>query len=160
MRQCSGIFTQGEKVREMPIPDPGFWNDLGRLIVEDESAPNHYLLPRRKAIPKRWDAVARKNQSVAHFFHDQAMGAHGLHNWWYRCLGRAGVVPEGTTSGERMHKARHTAGQRMLDKTGNLKAVQKLLGHSSIQTTADIYTDWDIDQLAASLSEVLLEDED
>ena len=59
-----------------------------------------------------------------------------------------------------MHKARHTAGQRMLDKTGNLKAVQKLLGHSSIQTTADIYTDWDIDQLAASLSEVLMEDED
>ena len=87
------------------------------------------------------------------------MGAHGLHNWWYRCLGRARVVPEGTTSGERMHKARHTAGQRMLDKTGNLKAVQKLLGHSSIQTTADIYTDWDIDQLATSLSEVLLEDE-
>jgi integrase len=43
--------------------------------------------------------------------------------------------------------------------TGNLKAVQKLLGHSSIQTTADIYTDWDIDQLATSLSEVLLEDE-
>jgi len=82
-----------------------------------------------------------------------------LHNWWYRCLARAGVVPEGTTSGERMHKARHTAGQRMLDKTGNLKAVQKLLGHSSIQTTADIYTDWDIDQLAASLSEVLLEHE-
>jgi site-specific recombinase XerC len=48
----------------------------------------------------------------------------------------------------------------MLDKTGYLKAVQKLLGHSSIQTTADIYTEWDIDQLTASLSEVLLEDED
>jgi integrase len=59
-----------------------------------------------------------------------------------------------------MQNARHTAGQRMLDKTGNLKAVQKLLGHSSIQTTADIYADWDIDQLEASLSEVLLEDEE
>jgi site-specific recombinase XerC len=46
-----------------------------------------------------------------------------------------------------MHKARHTAGQRVLDATGNLKAVQKLLGHSSIQTTGDIYADWDIDQL-------------
>ena len=30
-----------------------------------------------------------------------------------------------------MHKARHTAGQRALDATGNLKAVQKLLGHES-----------------------------
>ena len=48
-----------------------------------------------------------------------------------------------------MHKARHTAGQRVLDKTGNLKAVQKLLGHESIQTTGDIYTDWDIEQRAA-----------
>jgi len=38
--------------------------------------------------------------------------------------------------------------------------VQKLLGHASIQTTADIYTDWDIDQLAATLSEVLLEDDE
>jgi site-specific recombinase XerC len=39
----------------------------------------------------------------------------------------------------------------MLDATGNLKAVQKLLGHESIQTTADVYVDWDDDQIAASL---------
>ena len=44
-------------------------------------------------------------------------------------------------SGEKMHKARHSAGQRVLDATGNLKATQKLLGHSSIQTTGDIYAD-------------------
>ena len=37
----------------------------------------------------------------------------------------------------------------MLDATGNLKAVQKLLGHESIQTTGDIYTDWDIQQLGS-----------
>jgi site-specific recombinase XerC len=37
-----------------------------------------------------------------------------------------------------MHMARHTAGQSVLDSTGNLKAVQKLLGHSSITTTGDI----------------------
>ena len=49
------------------------------------------------------------------------MSDHGLHDWWYACLERAGVVEEGTTSGERMHKARHTAGQRVLDVTGNLK---------------------------------------
>jgi integrase len=64
-------------------------------------------------------------------------------------------LPSGVPSGERMDKARHTAGQRVLDRTGNLKAVQKFLGHASIQTTADIYTDWDIDQLAETLLEVL-----
>jgi site-specific recombinase XerC len=62
------------------------------------------------------------------------------------------VVATGQMSGERMHKARHAAGDRVLDKThGNLKAVQKLLGHSTISTTADTYVDWDIDQLADTL---------
>jgi Phage integrase family len=64
------------------------------------------------------------------------------------------------TSSERIHKSRHTAGQRVLDATGNLKAVQKLLGHASIQTTGDIYADWDIDQLAATMADVLAADED
>ncbi|HEX2459913.1 MAG TPA: hypothetical protein VHJ58_07165 [Vicinamibacterales bacterium] len=35
-----------------------------------------------------------------------------------------------------------------------MQTVQKLLGHSSISTTGDIYTDWDIDQLAETLREV------
>ena len=83
------------------------------------------------------------------------MGDHGLHDWWYACLERAGIVAPGTTSGERMHKARHTAGQRVLDATGNLKATQKLLGHASIQTTGDVYADWDIDQLADTMRAVL-----
>jgi len=59
-----------------------------------------------------------------------------------------------------MHTARHTAGQRVLDRTGNLKAVQKLLGHASIQTTGDVYADWDIDALAKTMAEVLAEDDD
>jgi site-specific recombinase XerC len=83
------------------------------------------------------------------------MGAHGLHSWWYRCLARAEIVPSGTSSGERMHKVRHTAGQRVLDATGNSKAAQKLLGHATISTTADIYTDWDLDQLAETMLEVV-----
>ena len=57
-----------------------------------------------------------------------------------------------------MHKARHTAGQNILDATGNLKAAQKLLGHPSIQTTGDVYADWDIDQLADTLRTVLEEE--
>ena len=134
------IFTKGGKIRDLPIPQPGFWFDLERLILEEEAQPHEHLLPRQKAIP-------RKGEMVMHRFREQPMGVHGMHNWWYRCL-RAGVVSTGITSGERMRKARHTAGQRVLDMTGNLKApVQKLLGHESIQTTGDIYTDWDIEQL-------------
>ena len=54
-----------------------------------------------------------------------------------------------------LHKTRYTAGQRVLDNTGNIKAVQKLLGHASIRTTGDLYTDWDITQLETTLTEVL-----
>jgi site-specific recombinase XerC len=45
-----------------------------------------------------------------------------------------------------------------LDATGNLKAVQKLLGHPSIHTTGYIYADWDIDRLARTLADVLTDE--
>ena len=66
-------------------------------------------------------------------------------------VSRAGALKPGLWAGisvasARVHKARHTAGQRVLDATGSLKAAQKLLGHSSIQTTRDIYADWDINR--------------
>src|SRR5262245_21191735 len=93
------------------------------------------------------------------YFPDEPMGQHALHDWWYQCLERAGIVAAGVTRGERMHKARHTAGQRVLDKTGNLKAVQRLLGHASIQSTGDVYADWDIEQLAETMRLVLEDDE-
>jgi site-specific recombinase XerC len=143
------IFTKGERVRELPIPNHPFWLDLERHILDMQAEPNHYLMARRKFIPHSPTVQETRE------YPEKPMGAHGLHDWWYGCLARAGVVATGQTSGERMHKARHTAGQRVLDKTGNLKAVQRLLGHESIQTTADIYTDWDIDQLTETLRQVV-----
>lgn len=142
------IFTKGEKVRELPIPHSAFWLDLERHILDVAALPEHYLMPRM--VPSRYGTTPDPTKP---------MGVHGMHSWWYRRLTDAGVVAKGTTSGERMHKARHTAGQRVLDATGNLKAVQKLLGHSSIQTTGDIYADWDVEQLTATLAAVLADDE-
>jgi site-specific recombinase XerC len=150
------VFTKGGNVQTVPIVDPAFWNELGRHILDWEAQPNEYLLPRRSVRPNRH----KPGVKFITEFRDEPMGVHGLHKWWYACLARAGVVAKGQTRGERMHKARHTAGQRVLDHTrGNLKAVQKLLGHSSISTTGDIYTDWDIDQLADTLSGMLEEGE-
>ncbi len=150
VRKRLTIFTKGQKVRELPVPHPAFWDDLGRHIIDAEALPGHYLMCRQKTVPRA--GVVR--------FPDRPMGVHGMHLWWYGCLERAGIVTEGTTSGERMHKARHTAGQRVLDATGNLKAVQKLLGHASIQTTGDVYADWDVEQLTASLIETFEGEDD
>ena len=144
VRKRLTIFTKGGKVRDVPVPDPAFWHDLERHILDVGAQPAHYLMCGQKTVPRA--GVVR--------FPDRPMGVHGMHLWWYGCLERAGIVALGTTSGERMHKARHTAGQRVLDATGNLKAVQKLLGHASIQTTGDVYADWDIDQLAGTLADM------
>jgi site-specific recombinase XerD len=43
------IFAKGGKVRNLPVPDPAFWHDLERLILESEARPFHYLMPRRWA---------------------------------------------------------------------------------------------------------------
>jgi site-specific recombinase XerC len=147
VRKTVTVFAKGGTVRTLPIPEPAFWHDLERLVLDDEAQPSHYLMPGR-----------RGNRHGTKLLPETQISNHALHKWWYRCLVRAGVVPEGTTKGERMHKARHTAGQNLLDATGNLKAVQKLLGHESIMTTADVYTDWDVERLAQSLSDMLTEE--
>lgn len=144
VRKRLTIFAKGGKVRTLPLPDPAFWHDLERLILDTEAAGNHFLMQRITG------NGAKQSRTPS-----EPMGIHGMHKWWYRCLTNAGVVATGTTSGERMHKARHTAGQRLLDHTGNLKAVQQLLGHESISTTGDIYVGWDEEQLAASLESLM-----
>ena len=146
------VFRKGGKVQTVPVVDPAFWDDLERHILDWSAQPNDYLLCRRSVRPNRH----RPGEKFVTEYRGEPMGVHGLHKWWYACLARAGVVAEGQTAGEKMHKARHTAGQRVLDKTrGNILAVKTLLGHSSISTTADIYTDWNIDQLADTLREIL-----
>lgn len=141
------IFTKGGRVRNVPIPQPAFWMDLERHILDVDAEPAHFLMPRN-----------RGNQKKEVLDPTEPMGGHGIHSWWYRRLSAAGIVEKGVEKGERIHKARHTAGQRVLDKTGNLKAVQELLGHASIVTTGDVYTDWSIEQLTATMVQVLEDD--
>jgi integrase len=148
-------FVKGGKVQSVPIPDPAFWADLDVHMRQTDAQPRDYLLCRRKTHPVKFDRNRKPVEYGVRLWRDEPMGVHGLHDWWYQRLAAAAIVPVGTTSGERMHKARHTAGQRVLDKTGgNLKAVQKLLGHADISTTGNIYTDWDIDQLTETLEAI------
>lgn len=56
----------------------------------------------------------------------------------YPTLDRIGIARNRRTSG--FHTFRHSAATIVNQKTGNLKLVQKLLGHSNLSTTADVYT--------------------
>ena len=144
------IFTKGQKIRSLPLPDPTLWTELERLVLEVEAQPNHWLMCLVKPIPR---AGVRR-------FPTRQMSSTAMHRWWYRQLEHAGIVATGETHGERMHKARHTAGQRVLDATGDLKLTQKLLGHASIVTTGDIYVDYDNAAFASRMADVLKEDDE
>lgn len=62
--------------------------------------------------------------------------AQGLQRIWKASIKRAGLPPELS-----IHSARHTLAVHLLKKTGNLRQVQKQLGHSSPATTANMYAD-------------------
>jgi hypothetical protein len=100
------IFTKGQKVRELPLPHRALWHDLEH-ILDTKAQPSHHLLCTQRTIPRV--GVRR--------YPAKPMSGHAAHDWWYRCLATAGIVAPGTTSDERMHKSRHTAGQRVLDAT-------------------------------------------
>ncbi len=65
-----------------------------------------------------------------------AMTPSGLQRVWKRAAARAGLPEELS-----IHCARHTIAVHLLKKTGNLRLVQKQLGHSNPATTANMYAD-------------------
>jgi integrase len=56
----------------------------------------------------------------------------------YPVLDRLGIARNAGTSG--FHTFRHSAASILNEQTGNLKLAQKLLGHSNIDMTAEVYT--------------------
>jgi integrase/recombinase XerD len=75
------------------------------------------------------------------------------HLWWYRCLARAGLVDERTTSGMNMHRGRHTAATALQRSHHDLRLTQLLLGHADIRSTAR-YAQLDTADLAQALLEL------
>jgi len=51
----------------------------------------------------------------------------------------------------RIHDLRHTTGMRTLRQTGNLRVVQKILGHTDIAITARFYTDATLEDMRAAM---------
>jgi len=62
--------------------------------------------------------------------------SRGLQQIWKAAVKRAGLSKELS-----IHSARHTIAVHLLKKTGNLRQVQKQLGHASPATTANMYAD-------------------
>lgn len=119
--------SKGGKTRTLPIPQ-----DLKKMLVlwianSDEWSPNVLF-------PNRAGTMWKRNSAW------QA---------WSNCLEEAKVrhVP--------LHAVRHTAALRMYRESKNLRLVQKMLGHSNINTTT-IYADVMDDDIRACLNRTFL----
>ena len=71
----------------------------------------------------------------------------GLQKIWKGAVKRAGLPDELS-----IHSARHTVAVHLLKKTGNLRQVQKQLGHSSPATTANMYADISFEDMQEGLN--------
>lgn len=75
----------------------------------------------------------------------ESISYHGMVARLKSAARRAGVKP-----GRLIHSTRHHAGTAMMAKTQNLRAAQRLLGHSDIRSTT-IYTHVDVEDLRAAV---------
>jgi len=76
------------------------------------------------------------------------LSAQGLQLLWKRTI-RAAGLPHYS-----IHCARHTLAVHLLRSTGNLRLVQKQLGHSCVNTTASIYADVLMEDMQAAMDQV------
>jgi site-specific recombinase XerD len=73
--------------------------------------------------------------------------AQGLQRIWKAAIKRAGLPKELS-----IHCARHTIAVHLLRKTGNLRQVQKQLGHASPAITANMYADVSFEDMQTGLN--------
>lgn len=153
------IFTKGEKVFDKIILDDAFWSELEKAQMALGAQPDHYLLGSRHTFNRfaGYDPVTgkAKTQRIERDRLEKPLSSTATHHWYYRCLERAGIVATGQRSGERMHKARHTSGQLLLEEFRDIKLVQKHLNHTSMTTTANTYVDYDEFQVGDRVEEML-----
>ena len=70
----------------------------------------------------------------------------GLQQVWTMAIAKAGLPAELS-----IHCARHTMAVHLLRKSGNLRMVQKQLGHGSPSTTANMYADISFEDMRAGV---------
>jgi hypothetical protein len=118
------VRTKGGRIYPLPLPDEHLWLALGLLDLEAQWQDDDWLLyrqdTRRMRVPlEEADEINTLRGAqvgcgrVTRRRHDRKPTGKVAHLWWYRCLHRAGLVAEGTTSGMRTrhHRPRRRPGR-------------------------------------------------
>tara|TARA_B100001094_G_C18133157_1_gene773465 strand:- start:488 stop:1420 length:933 start_codon:yes stop_codon:yes gene_type:complete len=117
------VLGKGRKERQVPV---------GRQAIE---ALKHWLSMRPLLLKTHQDAlfISQRGRRISH-----SAIQNRLHYWGQRGLLQEKVHP---------HKLRHSFATHMLEASGDLRAVQELLGHKNLSTT-QVYTHLDFTHLA------------
>lgn len=126
-------------------------SELAAIQIKDIDLKRGFIKVQRKKRKKKVvDSLAISPELIKHlkeYIEDRTTGKlfvgergnltrYGLQQIWKSAVKRAGLPKELS-----IHSARHTMAVHLLKKTGNLRQVQKQLGHASPATTANMYAD-------------------
>lgn len=113
-----------------------------KKIPETLAIPDDLVVHLREYLDGRTSGYLFENKSGR-------LHREGLQRIWKVAIRKSGLPKELS-----IHCARHSMGYWLLKKTGNLRMVQKQLGHSSPATTANTYCDVSFDDMRDGVSGV------
>ena len=126
-------------------------SELTAIQIKDIDLKRGFIKVQRKKRKKKVvDSLAISPELIKHlkeYIEDRTTGKlfvgergdltrYGLQQIWKIAIKRASLPKELS-----IHSARHSMAVHLLKKTGNLRQVQKQLGHASPATTANMYAD-------------------
>lgn len=129
---------KGSKDRVVPL------TDRAQMVVADLDlteglAPESYLWPTNPNLLVIGRVV----------FRDTPISNTSMQQWWAHP--KRGVLAKAGVSYRNMHTTRHTFATRYLRAGGRLETLKRMLGHTSISTTEDLYSHLDVEDVRADL---------
>ena len=146
------LYATGVRRRELANLDLGDWQSERRtLLVRRGKGGKDRLLPVGKEASDWLDRYLEKSRLLlAHDDSEEALFVSGygkrfnpdyLGNWVRKLLDECGVTQPGSC-----HLLRHSFATHLLEGGADIRIIQQLLGHASLQTT-DIYTNVTVEHL-------------
>ena len=96
-----------------------------RFLGREYAAVEDYVAKERAADFKKWESPALFLSPATNAHGDGRLNPRVINTVWIEVCSLAGV--EGPTP----HDARHAMGRHLIEKTGNIAAVQRQLGHTN-----------------------------
>lgn len=129
---------KGSKDRVVPL------TDRAQMVVADLDlmeglAPESYLWPTNPNLLVIGRVV----------FRDTPISNTSMQQWWAHP--KRGVLAKAGVGYRNMHTTRHTFATRYLRAGGRLETLKRMLGHTSISTTEDLYSHLDVEDVRADL---------